>query len=172
MHVCTRVHTHTYTHTVFQILSILGYYTLSIVPCAIWQVFVVYLFYTQQYYAVLSCSVVSDSLQHQRLQLGRLLCPWGFSRQEYWNALPCPPPGDLPNPEMELRSPTLQADSLMSESPGKPLQCIVYLLIPNSLIYPSWLSPLANHKFVFYICQYISVLEMSSFVLFCFRFYI
>ena len=26
------------------------------------------------------------------------LCPWGFSRQEYWSGLPCPPPGDLPNP--------------------------------------------------------------------------
>ena len=25
----------------------------------------------------------------------------GFSRQEYWSGLPCPPPGDLPNPEME-----------------------------------------------------------------------
>ena len=28
----------------------------------------------------------------------RLLCPWGFSRQEYWSGLPCPPPGDLPDP--------------------------------------------------------------------------
>ena len=27
-----------------------------------------------------------------------LLCPWGFSRPEYWSGLPCPPPGDLPNP--------------------------------------------------------------------------
>ena len=27
----------------------------------------------------------------------RLLCPWGFSRQEYWSELPCPPPRDLPN---------------------------------------------------------------------------
>jgi len=34
--------------------------------------------------------------------------------------LPCPPPGDLPNPEIEPRSPTLQADSLPSEPPGKP----------------------------------------------------
>ena len=33
--------------------------------------------------------------------------------------LPCPLPGDLPNPGMETRSPTLQADSLPSESPGK-----------------------------------------------------
>ena len=43
-----------------------------------------------------------------------------FSRQEYWSGLPCPPPGDPPNPEIELRSPTLQADSLPAEPPGKP----------------------------------------------------
>ena len=43
----------------------------------------------------------------------------GFSRQEYWSGLPCPPPGDLPNPGIEPRSPTLQADSLLSEPPGK-----------------------------------------------------
>ena len=43
-----------------------------------------------------------------------------FSRQEYWSGLPCPPPGDLPNPGIEPRFPTLQADSLPSEPPGKP----------------------------------------------------
>ena len=47
--------------------------------------------------AVLSHSVVSNSLRPHGLQPVRLLCPWGFSRQEYWNGLPCPPPGDLPN---------------------------------------------------------------------------
>ena len=31
-----------------------------------------------------------------------------FSRQEYWSGLPCPLPGDLPNPGIEPRSPTLQ----------------------------------------------------------------
>ena len=36
----------------------------------------------------------------------------GFSRPEYWSGLPCPPPGDLPNPGIKPRSPTLQADSL------------------------------------------------------------
>ena len=30
-----------------------------------------------------------------------------FSRQEYWSRLPCPPPGDLPNPGTEPQSPTL-----------------------------------------------------------------
>ena len=39
----------------------------------------------------------------------------GFSRQEYWSGLPCPPPGDLPSPGIEPRSPTLQADSSPSE---------------------------------------------------------
>ena len=44
----------------------------------------------------------------------------GFSRQEYWNGLPCSPPGDLPYPGIKPRSPTLQADSSPSESLGKP----------------------------------------------------
>ena len=41
--------------------------------------------------------------------------------QEYWSGLPCHPLGDLPKPGMEPRSPALQADSLLSESPGKPI---------------------------------------------------
>ena len=44
----------------------------------------------------------------------------GLSRQEYWSGLPCPSPGDLPNPGIELRSPALQADSLPSGPPRKP----------------------------------------------------
>ena len=42
-----------------------------------------------------------------------------FFRQEYWSVLPCPPPGDLPDPGIEFRSPALQADSLPTEPPGK-----------------------------------------------------
>ena len=38
-----------------------------------------------------------NSLWHHGLQPARFLCPWGFSRQEYWNGLPCLPPEDLPN---------------------------------------------------------------------------
>ena len=49
-----------------------------------------------------------------------LLCPWGFSRQECWSGLPFPSLGDLPNPGIKPRSPTLQVDSLPSEPPGKP----------------------------------------------------
>ena len=43
----------------------------------------------------------------------------GLSRQEYWNGLPFPSPGLLPDPGMEPTSSGLQADTLPSELPGK-----------------------------------------------------
>ena len=47
-------------------------------------------------------SVVSDSLQSHGLYVaGQAPLSMGFSRQEYWNGLPCPLPGDLPNPGIE-----------------------------------------------------------------------
>ena len=45
----------------------------------------------------------------------------GFSRQEYWTGLPIPPPGDLHDPGIQPVSPALQADSLPSALPGKPI---------------------------------------------------
>ena len=50
----------------------------------------------------------------------------GFSRQEYWSGLPFPSPGDLPNPGIEPGSPTLQADALPSEPPGKLIYIYIY----------------------------------------------
>ena len=44
-----------------------------------------------------------------------------FSRQESLSGLPFISPGDLPDPEIDPRSPALQAGSLPSESPGKPI---------------------------------------------------
>ena len=43
----------------------------------------------------------------------------GFSKQEYWSGLPFPSPGDLPNQGIKPGSTSLQAESLLSESPGK-----------------------------------------------------
>ena len=54
----------------------------------------------------------------------------GYSRQEYWSGLPFPSPGYLPNTGIEPVSCTLQADSLLSELPGKPL----YLCTHNASI--------------------------------------
>ena len=65
-------------------------------------------------------------LSHVRL----FVTPWtvahqaplsmGFSRQEYWSGLPFPSPGNLPDPRIEPRSPTLQTGTLTSEPTGKP----------------------------------------------------
>ena len=47
----------------------------------------------------------------------------GFSRQEYWRGLPCPPPRDLPHPGIKTTStasPALQMDSLPLSHPGSP----------------------------------------------------
>ena len=68
---------------------------------------------------VLSCFSVFNSVHPCLLKPARLLCPWGFSRQECWGGLPCPSPRNLPNPGMEPRSPALQADSLPSKPPGE-----------------------------------------------------
>ena len=50
----------------------------------------------------------------------------GFSRHKYWSGLPCPPPGDLPDPGIEPVSPVshaLQADSLPLSHWGGPCLC-------------------------------------------------
>ena len=64
---------------------------------------------------VLSHWVMSNSSRPHELGPSRLLCPWEFSRQEYWSGLPFPSSGELPDPGIKPRSPALQADSLLSE---------------------------------------------------------
>ena len=74
---------------------------------------------------VYGCSVESDSFRPHGLQPTRLLCPWDFSRQEYWRGLPFPPSEDLPHPGIEpvfptsLVSPTLASRFFTTAPPGK-----------------------------------------------------
>ena len=52
----------------------------------------------------------------------------GFSRQEYWSGLPCPPLGDLPHPGIEPAtpaSPSLQEDSLLLSHCRSPNDLVV-----------------------------------------------
>ena len=52
----------------------------------------------------------------------------GFSKQEYWSVLPCPPPGDLPDPGIKPESPAapaLQADSLPGSHQGNPSRVLL-----------------------------------------------
>ena len=60
----------------------------------------------------------------------------GFSRQEYWSGLPCPPPGGLPDPKIEpasLMSLHWQVDSLPLAPPGKPSPNSAKLLKKGSI---------------------------------------
>ena len=80
------------------------------------------------------CTQVAASMYAKLPQSCPTLCdPWtvacqaplsmGFSRQEYWSGLPCPPPGDLPNPGTEPRSLMSlhwQMGSLPLAPPGEP----------------------------------------------------
>ena len=85
---------------------------------------------------VQSHSVMSDSVT-----------PWTVARQAHlstrilrtrileWVYMPSPP-GDLPNPGIKPRSPTLQVNSLPSESPGKPIYIpYIYIYIYGIYIY-------------------------------------
>ena len=77
---------------------------------------------------LISCARVLSHFSHVQL----FVTPWstahqalfmGFSRQEHWSGLPCPLPGDLPNPGIEPASPVtsaLQADSIPLSQQGSP----------------------------------------------------
>ena len=58
-----------------------------------------------------------------------------FSRQEYRSGLPFPSPGDLPNQGTEPMSPTLQADTLPREPPGKPFSDIKIAILAFKNLY-------------------------------------
>ena len=64
-------------------------------------------------------SVVSSSLRPYGLL--------GFSKQEYWSGLPCPPPGDLPDPGIKPAPPALRVDSFTAEPLGEPGEDNAYM---------------------------------------------
>ena len=85
-------------------------------------------------------SVMSNSLWPHGLQPSRLLCPWWFSKQEYWSGFPCPP-WDLPNPGLETRLQCAcnpHCNPLPIEPPGKPIW-------PLLLLYKSILESFAEY---------------------------
>ena len=93
-------------------------------------------FYRPEYIANYSLCLHAQSLSHvwlfgtPRTVACQAPLSMDFSRQEYWSGLPFPSPGGLPNPGIDLGFPTLQADSLPSELPGRP---ITTLNIPKSI---------------------------------------
>ena len=64
--------------------------------------------------------VVSDSFETPWATAHRAPLFMGFPRQEEWNGLPFPSPGDLPDPGIQPASPELAAEFFTTEPPGKP----------------------------------------------------
>ena len=68
----------------------------------------------------------------------------GFSRQEYWSGLLCPPPGDLPDPGIEPTSPVspaLQADSLPDKPSSGMFTTLSHSYLFLARIFKIWASP-------------------------------
>ena len=126
-------------------------------------------------------SVKCQSLSHVQL----FETPWTvayqaplsveFSRQEYWSGLPFPSPGDLPHPGIKPGSPTLQANSLLTEPAGKPLfwgrkvqipvaHKACYLAMRDEMF--TFLDSKAQLRMV-YDCQHVSQKPAFRLPLFC-----
>ena len=104
----------------------------------------IYMYWNMLYMLVplkyfVSHSVVSNSLQPPLTVATGLLCSWDFSRQEYWNGLPFPSPGGLPNPGIEPTSlvSALQADSMQLKLTYRSMTCIfshVSICLPRNYV--------------------------------------
>ena len=70
--------------------------------------------YLKQVKVAQSCLILCDPMDYKSME---------FFRPEYWSGQPFPYPGDLSNPEIKPRSPTLQVDSLSAEPSGNLLYC-------------------------------------------------
>ena len=111
-------HTHTHTHTLF----------LHISSVALLSVFIFPDFQNRSCILGIHAHMLSHfSCVQLFATLWTVACqatlPTGFSRQEYWSGLPCPLPGDLPDPGIEPASLSLlhwPVGSLPFVPPGKP----------------------------------------------------
>ena len=105
---------------------------------------------------VLTSSVMSDSVTAWTVARQAPLS-MGILQARNWSGLPCPPPGDLPNLGIKPRSPSLQADSLLSEPPGKPCLSKIKILATFSSHWLELLSLLWK-----WVCTNISSPVMRS----------
>ena len=83
-----------------------------------------------------SCSVVSNSSATPWTVARQAPLSVKFSRQEYWSGLPFPSPGNLRHPGIKPGSPASQADSLLSEPPGRGKP--IYSIVLNKYIFLGW----------------------------------
>ena len=122
-------------------------------PCVTWQLLLVLWFTHDHLYMsmllpqfVLASPLLLCPPDCLRLHLhffsgNKLISTEEFFRQEYWSGLPFPSPGDLPDPGVKPRSPTLQADTLPPRHQGNPHQCCFPSFHTCALIHNIYFSP-------------------------------
>ena len=98
----------------------------------------------------LSLQVVSSSSAIPWIVAHQAPLSMGLPRQDYWSGLPFPSPGDLPNPGIEHRSLSLQADSLAAEPQGKPKNTGV-----GGLSFLQWIFPTQESNWGLLHCRWI-----------------
>ena len=91
-----------------------------------------------------------------------------FSRQEYWSGLPFPFPGDLPDPGIEPRPPTLQADSLLTELQGKQSLSGEPQTRNCSISLDQVVTSSSEKKKSTSVCSCTSILTSAAFIMRCF----
>ena len=102
--------------------------TLNLITCLVQKgnnsswILVVLFIPNQNYNVYILCFVSISPRVHKDQEVNQAPLSVGFSRREYWSGLPFPSPRDLPDPGIEPGSPALQANSLLTEPPGKTHQ--------------------------------------------------
>ena len=86
-------------------------------------------------HALLQGIFLIQGLKPHLLHCKQILYPLSHlgSPEEYWSGMPCPAPGDLPDPGIKPGSPALQTDSLASKPPGKPIRGTVCVKCTENL---------------------------------------
>ena len=132
----------------FQIGSKVLKFSTSKHPVQLFDHYLIFLKQTTSSHLCCGCGLVAKScptLATPQTVSHQVPSSTGFSSQEYWSGLSFPLPGDLLEPGIEPGYPALQADSLMTERPGKPqcyLQQIISLNAGNSTTYHRTYFPL------------------------------
>ena len=91
-------------------------------------------------------SAISGSLETPRTIACKSPLPMGFSRQEYWSGLPCPPPRDLPDPELSASQHSCIAGGFFAAEPlRKPLLTLTTTIIHVDNSYLILLKPKHPH---------------------------
>ena len=103
--------------------------------------------YAEKWMEGMAQSNLTKTKTHKNKNSAQKMAQAIYSWELFWCCwMSFPSPGDLPNPGIKPRSPTLQADSLPSEPPGKPQSQIPVLIKRNQSSLEEWMIPVQGQE--------------------------